>query len=292
MGKIGKTFALILTLIIAMSCVTLLTVKPVNAQSIPTPSVPQFTVQYVVYTSYIAPTYTINPYTGQNQTLTGGYTQENQTIEFTIENQPFTLYTDSSGNLIRLYYNFGVKGHFTDTWTPYPFASVGQSTCQSTWRYYGGLMNPQENLGSPEYTASNSRYTLSSVDVKFFSLQSIPSNSQVDFQVQALIGHIDPITYQMNPNIGGEGYYSFTGQASDWSTMQTITIDLNSNSTISTTSPSTLSTTTPTSTLTSTSTPTLTPSVPELSWLVTLPFFAVATLLSIAFIRKKLTKKS
>ena len=38
------------------------------------------------------------------------------------------------------------------------------------------------------------------------------------FKLQALIGHIDPITYQMNPTIGGDGYYSFTGQASAWST--------------------------------------------------------------------------
>ncbi len=36
MGSISKTFALFLMLIIAMSCLTLLTVKPANAQTIPT----------------------------------------------------------------------------------------------------------------------------------------------------------------------------------------------------------------------------------------------------------------
>ena len=43
MGKIGKTNALFLTLIIAMSCLALLTFKPVNAQST---SIPEITILY------------------------------------------------------------------------------------------------------------------------------------------------------------------------------------------------------------------------------------------------------
>ncbi len=64
MDKISKIFALTLTGIIAMSCLTLLTVKPVNAQTIPKPSVPEFTIQT------------------QTQTNT-------TTITLTIRNQPF-----------------------------------------------------------------------------------------------------------------------------------------------------------------------------------------------------------
>ena len=45
MGKIGKTFTLLLTLIIVMSCLTLLTVKPANAQSTP---IPEITILYPV----------------------------------------------------------------------------------------------------------------------------------------------------------------------------------------------------------------------------------------------------
>ena len=48
---------------------------------------------------------------------------KNKTIAFTVENQPFTPYTDSIGNYIGLYYNFEVKGHFTDTWTQYPLCT-------------------------------------------------------------------------------------------------------------------------------------------------------------------------
>ena len=70
MGKIGKTFAIFLTLIVAMSCLTLLTVKPVNAQSIPKPSVPEFTLQIADH-SYDVPaktTSTTDPYTGKTTT--------------------------------------------------------------------------------------------------------------------------------------------------------------------------------------------------------------------------------
>ena len=64
MGRIGKTFALLLTLLIAMSFLTLLTVKTANAQTIPKPSVPEFTLQ------------------SQTQVNT-------TTITLTIRNQPF-----------------------------------------------------------------------------------------------------------------------------------------------------------------------------------------------------------
>jgi hypothetical protein len=265
MGKIWRTLALLLTLIMALSCLTLHIVKPVNAQSIPKPSAPQFTVQYVVYTSYIEPTYTTNPYTGQNQTVDSGGQVTNQTIGFTIKNQAFSPYTDSNGNPIGLYYNFRVKGHFTDTWTQYPFAPTSQSTWQSTWRYSNGPLVPQtQNLGSPEYPASKSEYTYSSVNVQYFSLQNVPANSQVDFQVQAMIGHIDPITYQMNPNIGGDGYYSFTGQASEWSPTQTLTITGSSNST---------------SASVPTQQPIASPTVPEFPIAVAILLLAVASVL-------------
>ncbi|NLE05742.1 MAG: hypothetical protein GX638_13215 [Crenarchaeota archaeon] len=45
MDKTSKTFASMLTLIISISCLTLLTMKPADAQTIPKPSVPEFTIQ-------------------------------------------------------------------------------------------------------------------------------------------------------------------------------------------------------------------------------------------------------
>ena len=100
MGKIGKTFAIFLTLIIAMSCLTLLTVKPVNAQAIPKPSVPEFTGKFVNASYSVT---TTNPYTGANET------QQiiNDSIEVTIKNQPF----DHSN--YQIYYNIRTKPHFS-----------------------------------------------------------------------------------------------------------------------------------------------------------------------------------
>jgi hypothetical protein len=47
MGKISKTLALLLTVIIATSCLTLFIFKPANAQSTAKPSIPQFTLSFV-----------------------------------------------------------------------------------------------------------------------------------------------------------------------------------------------------------------------------------------------------
>jgi hypothetical protein len=45
--------------------------------------------------------------------------------------------------------------------------------------------------------------------------QEIPDGVEVDFQAQALIGYFDRNDY---------GYYIFTGESSDWSNTQTLTI--------------------------------------------------------------------
>jgi len=64
MGCLSKCLALILILTMALSCASLLMVKPANAQTIPKPSVPEFTIQTQT----------------QNNTTT---------ITLTIRNQPF-----------------------------------------------------------------------------------------------------------------------------------------------------------------------------------------------------------
>lgn len=69
-------------------------VKPAHAQSIPTPSVPEFTVKFV-NASYEVPTsYSTDPYTGQNVTHSS-YFVENSSIELTITNQPFVSFIDN-----------------------------------------------------------------------------------------------------------------------------------------------------------------------------------------------------
>ncbi len=81
MDKISKTFALFLTLIIVMSCLALLIVKPAHAQTVPTPTIPQFSIKFVnaSYTSTAT-----NAYTGQSQTQL----INNNSIEIIIRTSP------------------------------------------------------------------------------------------------------------------------------------------------------------------------------------------------------------
>ena len=67
----NKSSAVVLILINGFSSLSLLMVKPASAQSTTIPTIPTFTVQYTVNTINVTPTYTINPYTGQNETVNG-----------------------------------------------------------------------------------------------------------------------------------------------------------------------------------------------------------------------------
>jgi hypothetical protein len=115
MGNTNKTIALILIGVIAISCLSLLSVKPANAQTSVTPSVPEFTVKFIDRSYKAAPSSSINPYTGQQVTTEGHYV-ENRTIELTIKNQPFTSYIQSGEN-ISFYYNVREKGPYEENWT-------------------------------------------------------------------------------------------------------------------------------------------------------------------------------
>ena len=210
MGRIGKTFALFLTLTVAMSCLTLLMVKPACAQSIPTPSVPEFTIKYVDNSYDVPPTYEINQYTGQNVTIQAGYHVENRTLVFTIKNQSFTPYNDSSGNHVALYYYFRYKGPYGNDWSYYPDLS----------RSYGPYVGVFPNVA-----ASDSDYSIISIPLSSYinypdDNPEIPVGAQAQFQVQTIIGYI---TTSENGWTAGN-FYGFTGEKSDWSNTQTVTI--------------------------------------------------------------------
>ena len=184
MGYASKSFVLILILIMAILTLSLLTIEPACAQSIPMPSVPQFTVKLINETYSVT---TTNPYTEVNTTQR----IDNASIEITIENQPFSPYWDTSvGSNITLFYNIRLKGHFAENWT-YPYSP--------------------EN-GYP--TQSTSEDTILSMPANY------PTGGQVDFQVQAMIGYLQS-TPSLSLPLGG---YSFMGQTSDWSNTQTITV--------------------------------------------------------------------
>jgi hypothetical protein len=182
--------------------------------SISTPSVPEFTVKYVDNSYYVPPTYGVDQYTGNNVTVKKGYTVNGENIVFTIENQQFTPYIDSSGNTISLYYNFRYKGHFGSQWSYYPFGPDGRTVLP-----YNGQPWGSGDL-SPKYPSSNADTTVISIAKQILDIRGAPEGSPIDVQLQAMEGHID---IEVTGLAAGD-YYNFVGQTSDWSSTQTITI--------------------------------------------------------------------
>lgn len=233
----SKSAALLLILILTAS--GLVMVKPARVlASISKPSVPEFTVKLVDHSYDVPTTYSIDAYTGENVTH-AGYHVENKTIEVTIKNQPFTSYWVMEGTAnwtVYFYYNVRVKGNYAENWTTlysggrhdFPTASNSDYTtitCLLTL----SLTHPEQGYTLEYYDFSTNSYTS--------RLSGLPSNAQLDFQVQALIGYVhrgynpnttDPV--QMWPWI-------FTGETSDWSSTQTITLPTSTPSPTSSPSP-------------------------------------------------------
>ncbi len=212
---------------------SLMTVESASAQSIPKPSVPEFTAKLADHSYTVppipptTPTYTIDPYSGKqvvkNQGSPGipSYYVKNITIDLTIVNQPYPSMIN--GNASFVFFNVRFRGHFGQDWT-------------EIFQYYSN---------SP--VQSNAQYTVISLPANY------RVGDQIDFQVQAAIGY-KIITYIGHPplDVYTESI-DFQHSSSDWSPAQTVTIPANSDS--------------PTTTPYITSSPT--PSVPEFpSWTI------------------------
>jgi hypothetical protein len=185
---------------------------PQSTSAYSKPSTPEFTARYVDYSYYVAPVYGTDEFTGQTSIKQKGYTVDGKSIEFTIKNQPFTTYTDSEGNLIGLYFNFRYKGTYGTQWTYNPFYENGDGAIRYGCTFFSFTdENPQIAQSSSEFTFKN--FTLAFM--YGYGENALSIGDKVDVEVQALIGHIDYV---------GDGYYVFTGQKSDWSGTQTVTI--------------------------------------------------------------------
>jgi hypothetical protein len=266
MGSIGKGFSLLLVVILGIS--SLMFVESAFAQSISKPSVPEFTVKYVDRSYDTPPTYGVDQYTGKTVITKASEHIDNRTIEITINNQPFTPFTEeSSGKFINLFYNVQYKGSFGQEWTwlfgVERMESFGSTDPYSTWGY------PSQD--------SASQYTIVSYTLPW----NIPSEGQMDFQVEALTGYVDKSIDSDRSHITFAVYnYTFYGEESDWSNTQTITLSAVSVSI----SPS------PSSTAPNygpTSSPSPTSTIPEFSWLTILPFLAFMPLIAVAIKRSK-----
>jgi hypothetical protein len=201
----SKLATQLLIAILVLSSLVMCGSARADAQTIPTPSVPEFTVRLVNNSCATQPTTTatIDPYTGKqsNVTIPSQYVKD-EYIEVQIKNQAFTLYTINYHNIdnrtVNLYFHVVSKGSFSEDWSV-----VDDSTTQI------------EN-----YT---SQYTT----IKLYTQQNIPSPAQLDFKAQAIIGYLvnqfepeEPVPPPNFPRIN----FVINGTTSDWSKPQTLTI--------------------------------------------------------------------
>lgn len=194
MGSIGTGFALILILIMAISSLTV--VKPVNAQTPPTPS---FSISTVSGTIVIPTTYSTNPYTGANITNLG-YTIASFNVTITIQNNPQTTA-----------YELDVKGHYSSQWQN-PWGDEGNVTAfaSSDSQTVVTLYGDNESEAVPEYAPN-------AIFLQWGGSWGIdvPFGGQVDFRLQAVTGET-PIKELIG--------YEVLGNVSDWSPIQTVTV--------------------------------------------------------------------
>jgi hypothetical protein len=250
MGITNKGFSLILVVVLAAS--SLIMVESASAQSIPKPSIPEFTAQIVAYPYDIPTTHSIDPYTGKDIT-NQGYHVENRSIEVRIKNQPFTTFNDS-GWIVDFYYNVRVKGHYAQNWT----------------ELYNPIVNPELYSVGSQYTIFNYPEEYSGSEGMHFGIGTFPVRGQVDFQVEAMMGYVHRV---YNPN-AKEQYnmfpWVFDGELSGWSNTQTVTIPETS------------------ATPSSSPNPTPTPTVPEFaSWTIPLLFGLMLAIAGLLVYNKK-----
>ncbi len=172
-----------------------------SAASVTKPSIPQFTLAFVDASYDVPTTYSTDPYTGATVTHPG-YHVQNRTVVVSVKNQPFAKY-EANGQIIDLYLNIRVKGHYTQDWI--------------------NIYSPSRGF----LTQSNSEYTKIAYaldDNTFPFWDNFGQSGIIDFQVEALIGSVHRIINGSATDILQMAPWVFEGETSGWSNTQTITI--------------------------------------------------------------------
>lgn len=202
----GKIVLLCILVLIAST--TLIAVKPTSAQTLK-PTVPEFTIKVVEHPYDVAPTTSIDPYTGKAVTTQAGYHVENRSIELALKNQPFTPYKNSNGDSIVLAYNISLKGHYEDQWKYYPNAY---------WKI--PLVSSKGDYTIVSF-GSGSAYNESDPHSNHWE---VPDSGQIDFRVEALIGYYNETVIYYPIKFSD---MHFIGEQSGWSNTKTIIISAN-----------------------------------------------------------------
>lgn len=187
MGKTSKTFAVLLTITIATLCLTMLAVKPADAQTTPKPSAPQFTLQLTGPQFVQNTTYYLDPSTGQIEPNIG-YINNYTYLGITIRNQQFDPAYGS------LYYNITANG----------------SPIYSKLDQY-----PEQTVGFD----STTDITLNLQQTEQWLL-----GRQVTIRVQAMLGTDE---WGRTQEFASQGFYFYGNITSEWSSPQTVFVPAN-----------------------------------------------------------------
>ena len=180
-NSMSKLVALMLLSLLALS--GLVMIGSAFAQSIPKPSVPEFTVEFVDFYD-VPPTYEVDPSTGETIIIQEGFRSDLYHFVFTIENQPFTPYTDEDDNLVRMFFRVDYKFDFDEHWSSWGLSLASDSE-YTEFAYICGLQ-----AGEPK-------------------LRNVISGDKLYFKVQAYIGYT---------------VMGYDHEKSDWSDIQALVI--------------------------------------------------------------------
>jgi hypothetical protein len=218
----GRSVVLLLLTVLVSS--SLVMVGSVSAQSIPKPSVPEFTLKFTDNSYDVPPRYDFDPYTGKDVIMEPGYHVQEKIVEVIIKNQPFTSYTDANGNVISLYYSIRIKGSFGDYWW-YPDNSAYERVDDEgeIVNYKGADLDSDYTLFKYGLVGNNGTRASRHLDIS-------DDGGKADFQVQAFIGYMTCVDDPFVPGIPvydptiTPHHFVFIGEEGDWSDTQTITI--------------------------------------------------------------------
>jgi hypothetical protein len=195
MDSISKSLSLLLIVVLLIAS-SLLIIQFADAQTIPKPSVPEFSLQYADHSYDMPPktTSTFNPYNNKTTENTiPGYQVQNFTIDLKIRNQPIPSMID--GNKSFLLFNIRLKGYYGTNWVyPYGYGTIDSYPVQS-----------------------DSDYTVISIPATIYNV-----GDEIDFQMQAILayGYNHSLTAVYPVYV-----YDYEAVASsDWSPVQTIAI--------------------------------------------------------------------
>lgn len=216
MVKMRKAVVLIAIFTLMFSII--FTADSVNAQSIPEPSEPEITLNFL-HSDYL------------KTNSTNGTTQrcDNNTIIITIKNQAYVF--SNPGITYQIFYNIRIKNHQAQEWQwieLYPIGTYYQEEFTSYLQeHLASIRDNTPKQSSSEYTIIPLTYYNPPLDSEGISFP-INFNSSIDIQIKALVGHniqgwVADIL--QSPVLGGH-FKTVTAldETSNWSNTQTLTI--------------------------------------------------------------------